>query len=311
METEENKKYMLYVHIFPNNKRYYGITCSKYPSIRWQRGNGYKSCPSVYNAIQKYGWDNIEHKVLKKDLSESEAFSLESEYIKKYNVKTGNGYNISKSGTPGNAGIYKDYTNQKYHSLTFINRLDDVVCNGSYKWRLKCDCGKYITASPYNVISGSIKSCGCQNIKKQNEKLLSYIGITHGILECVDVDIDNNKVICKCRCGNKVVLTKRKWQANIMSCGCLKVNQSKKNLDLARNNINKNTINKRNIGIRTSHRQLAENNSRNFKCIEKNMIFHSGYEVNDYFGKRVYSNILKALKNEIKTAYGYHWEYAD
>ena len=207
--------------------------------------------------------------------------------------------------------VYKDYTNQKYHSLTFINRLDDVVCNGSYKWRLKCDCGKYITASPYNVISGSIKSCGCQNIKKQNEKLLSYIGITHGILECVDVDIDNNKVICKCRCGNKVVLTKRKWQANIMSCGCLKVNQSKKNLDLARNNINKNTINKRNIGIRTSHRQLAENNSRNFKCIEKNMIFHSGYEVNDYFGKRVYSNILKALKNEIKTAYGYHWEYAD
>ena len=161
------------------------------------------------------------------------------------------------------------------------------------------------------MISGSIKSCGCQNIKKQNEKLLSYIGVTHGILECVDVDIDNNKVICKCRCGNKVVLTKRKWQANIMSCGCLKTNQSKKNLDLARNNINKNTINKRNIGIRTSHRQLAENNSRNFKCIEKNMIFHSGYEVNDYFGKRVYSNILKALKNEIKTAYGYHWEYAD
>lgn len=34
------KKYIVYVHIFPNGKKYFGIT-SKAPNQRWENGKGY------------------------------------------------------------------------------------------------------------------------------------------------------------------------------------------------------------------------------------------------------------------------------
>ena len=306
---QNGKKYMLYVHIFPNNKKYYGITCSKYPSTRWQRGRGYKTCPAVYNAIQKYGWDNIQHKILYKNLTENEAFELERKYIEECNVDIGNGYNLSKSGTLGNTGIYIDYSGKKYNSLTFIKRTDFSERNGSYKWELLCDCVKTIVASPANVISGSIKSCGCLKKEKMIEKMQSYIGTTHGFLECVDVDLKMGVIKCQCKCGNSVSFTKKQWWNGRKSCGCLKDKTSRENLNIARKQLDKEVITTRNVSIKNAQRKNAKQNTSKFMCVETGMVFNSGYEVDEYFGKRVYSNILKVLKNQIKTAYGYHWEY--
>lgn len=79
------KKYCVYMHIFPNNKKYIGITCKK-PEARWENGNGYDKDhqPIMYNAIKKYGWKNIEHIIVKDNLSRTEANKLEQELIKKY-----------------------------------------------------------------------------------------------------------------------------------------------------------------------------------------------------------------------------------
>ena len=48
-----DKKWKVYVHIFPNNKLYFGIT-SKKLTARWGNGTGYsKTHQSVmYNAIK-------------------------------------------------------------------------------------------------------------------------------------------------------------------------------------------------------------------------------------------------------------------
>lgn len=75
----KEKKYIVYVHIFSNNKKYFGIT-SKKPNARWENGSGYseKRQPVMYNAIQKYGWENIEHKILHTDLTFEEANQKES-----------------------------------------------------------------------------------------------------------------------------------------------------------------------------------------------------------------------------------------
>lgn len=61
----EDRRWCVYEHLFPNGKRYVGIT-SKPPKTRWENGAGYAKDgqPVMYNAIQKYGWDNIEHNVL-------------------------------------------------------------------------------------------------------------------------------------------------------------------------------------------------------------------------------------------------------
>lgn len=57
------ENYKVYIHIFPNKKVYIGMTCQE-PKERWKRGKAYKENRHLYNAINKYGWENIEHKIL-------------------------------------------------------------------------------------------------------------------------------------------------------------------------------------------------------------------------------------------------------
>lgn len=91
--------YIVYMHIFPNSKRYIGIT-SKELNSRWKNGKGYqKTQRKMYNAIRKYGWKNIKHEILYENLTKEEAEQKEIEMITKY--KTTNqkyGYNIENGG---------------------------------------------------------------------------------------------------------------------------------------------------------------------------------------------------------------------
>ena len=99
----KEKKFVVYEHLFPNGKRYIGIT-SKIPKNRWENGNGYsKEHQNVmYNAIQKYGWNNIQHNILFENLSFEEAKQIEIELIAKYHTfihdPLCNGYNMTLGG---------------------------------------------------------------------------------------------------------------------------------------------------------------------------------------------------------------------
>ena len=91
------KNYIVYVHTFPNNKKYVGITCQNI-NRRWRNGDGYIG-QVVHNAIIKYGWDNIQHEIIKTGLSKEEAENLEVKLIKKYHsLSHENGYNVDKGG---------------------------------------------------------------------------------------------------------------------------------------------------------------------------------------------------------------------
>ena len=97
--------YTVYVHISPNNKRYIGITGRK-PKYRWNNGKGYIDNKHFYNAILKYGWDNIEHVIVAENLSKDDACKMEKELIKKYNTTNcENGYNQSTGGEYGSIGV--------------------------------------------------------------------------------------------------------------------------------------------------------------------------------------------------------------
>lgn len=93
---------IVYMHtVLANGKRYIGQT-SLSVNRRWGL-NGYRYKGQLfYNAIQKYGWENIKHEILATDLSQKEADELERFYIQKY--KTDNseyGYNITPGGKDG------------------------------------------------------------------------------------------------------------------------------------------------------------------------------------------------------------------
>lgn len=93
-----NNDYCVYMHTFPNRKRYIGITCCK-PNRRWQNGYGYVNQPLVHNAIVKYGWDNIKHEIIIDNLTLDEANDKERELIAFYQTTNRtHGYNIELGG---------------------------------------------------------------------------------------------------------------------------------------------------------------------------------------------------------------------
>lgn len=100
----KKKKFIVYEHLFPNGKRYFGIT-SKEPHQRWENGSGYTQNKQsvMYNAIQKYGWENIEHNIIAEGLSYEEATEMEIYLIKKYKTNCRRygddyGYNMTDGG---------------------------------------------------------------------------------------------------------------------------------------------------------------------------------------------------------------------
>lgn len=101
-DASEEKEYCLYKHINKTNgKVYVGIT--KDICARWYgNGKAYRGCKVFYAAIQKYGWDNFEHVIIKDGLTKNEAEIAEIELIEKLDsTNPQKGYNLTKGGAGG------------------------------------------------------------------------------------------------------------------------------------------------------------------------------------------------------------------
>ena len=93
--------WIVYCHTTPSGKRYIGIT-SKKPEKRWHNGRGYKEGSAFSSAIDKYGWNDIQHNIVSTDLTEKEAKWLENYLICYYwtfvGFKDSKGYNMTLGG---------------------------------------------------------------------------------------------------------------------------------------------------------------------------------------------------------------------
>lgn len=98
-EWDHIKNWKVYLHISPSNKIYVGITYKELTE-RWQNGAGYRECPAFWRAINKYGWNNIQHYLLLSELSKKSADRIETYLIQKYK-KENRSYNIAKGGEGG------------------------------------------------------------------------------------------------------------------------------------------------------------------------------------------------------------------
>ena len=89
--------YCVYLHRTPSKKVYIGIT--KDIKERWKNGSGYYNHKYFHKAIKKYGWENIEHKILLDGLTRADAVNFEKFFIKLF--KSNNrefGYNLTDGG---------------------------------------------------------------------------------------------------------------------------------------------------------------------------------------------------------------------
>ena len=98
------KSYCVYEHVFPNGKRYIGISSDA--EKRWRNGKGYETQPKVARAINKYGWDNIEHNIVVDNVTKEQAETLERYLIAELHT-VDNGYNVAIGGENIN-GYYLD-----------------------------------------------------------------------------------------------------------------------------------------------------------------------------------------------------------
>ena len=121
------RKYTIYCHIFPNGKRYVGQTCAPLYRRFGKNGSKYADQPYLYNAILKYGWNNIEHTVLASDLSYLEVDEVERYYIALYNCTNPDyGYNIETGGS-----LHKNMTEATREKLRQANlgkKLSEETC---------------------------------------------------------------------------------------------------------------------------------------------------------------------------------------
>lgn len=115
---DSDYSYYVYEHLFPNGKRYIGITTN--PKRRWSNGLGYNHNIYMKRAIMKYGWNNIKHNILFENKSKKEAERLECELICLYKSNTREwGYNIANGGN--SIGKHSDISKQKMRNYA-LNR---------------------------------------------------------------------------------------------------------------------------------------------------------------------------------------------
>lgn len=93
-----SRSYKLYKHTSPSGKVYFGITKQDL-NQRWKYGSGYKDNVYFWRAIQKYGWNNFSHELIRDGLTREDAEALEIEYIGKYDsTNRDKGYNRAPGG---------------------------------------------------------------------------------------------------------------------------------------------------------------------------------------------------------------------
>ena len=134
--NRRNDGYIVYIHLFPNGKVYVGQTRQK-PQYRWANGKGYKGS-YVSRAIEKYGWDNIDHLICAEKLTHDEANKLETLLISFFESnKREHGYNISMGGEHSRAKLHNSPEhNQKIsdsHKKRVCCYLRDGTLVGTYE----------------------------------------------------------------------------------------------------------------------------------------------------------------------------------
>lgn len=144
--------YTVYKHTCPNGKVYIGLT-SLPPEQRWNKGRGYSRNYHFFNAIIKYGWDNIEHSILHSNLTATDAQNIEAQLIAQYHSDNPQyGYNHTVGGEI--AVVKQKAVCQYTKAGEFIKEYDSIksacLCNGANMGSVSLACqGKRKTANGF------------------------------------------------------------------------------------------------------------------------------------------------------------------
>lgn len=278
------KQYKVYKHIAPNGKVYIGQTCQTTNKRFRYDGTGYIRSPYFYAAIQKYGWDNIEHEIIAECLNKDEANWLEKYLIKFYNsdVKE-KGYNITEGGE-GSVGCVRLESFKKH--LSEINKGKVL----SYEHRKKIsegNKGKKLSVEHRMLLSEINKG---KKLSPEHIEKLRQINKAR-----VRTKEEIEKSASKRRGIPLSEETKRKLSESHK--GKPSWNKGKHLSDKHKIELSKSSLNRKDI-------------SKQVKCVETNVIYESAYEAARQTGLNP-SHISACRNGKRLTCGGLHWIYVE
>jgi group I intron endonuclease len=212
MSVDSDKKYIVYRHIFPNGKSYIGITSQHPYWRRWRGGHGYAGQPKVWNAIRKYGWENVRHEVLSECLTLPEANRIEQEMVAKFN-SVENGYYIS-SGGGGTFGIpCSEETKAKIGRANRGKPTTDPMRLSRYtKEHGAWNKGKRLSGDHYRKVAEERK-------RRCNKRIACYSPVTHELIKVYDSCVNaaltvgvSKNVISRCANGGRKTSAGYEWR---------------------------------------------------------------------------------------------------
>lgn len=300
MEVNQEKKWCVYKHTNKiNGKVYIGQTCQN-PEDRWQNGEGYKTCPRFYNAIQKYGWDNFVHEILYKNLTLDEANKKEIDLIKEFQSTNDKfGYNIQDGGK--NSKMSEE-TKAK---ITARRRSYKGINNPNYGKHLsqetkdkirKKNLGRHLSEESRKKMSESHKRNGKSDYwrgKKFSEEHKKKIGIASKRENLLEATLQKMSIAHKGE--NNYWYGKKRPKET-----CNKI--SKANSGENHPNWGKHLPGK-------TRKKISENQMIPVLCVETQIIYKSIKEAGETLNIDN-SSIVKCCKGKLKSAGGYHWEYS-
>ena len=109
--------YCVYIHTCPDGQMYVGIT-KQAPIRRWNHGRNYEG-QWFYDAIEKWGWENIKHEIVLEGLDEQTAKTKEVELIDSLHTwRPGIGYNNTLKGAGKLIPVRDPVTHKVYSSVS-------------------------------------------------------------------------------------------------------------------------------------------------------------------------------------------------
>ena len=132
-------------------------------------------------------------------------------------------------------GKIKDITGQQFGRLVAMEPTDERY-DGRVVWLCRCDCGGKSSVCSSSLVKGTTRSCGCLLREASAKKAKDITGQRFGRLVAVEPTSErrNENVVwlCHCECGNRCnVPVTSLINGNTCSCGCLRVDVSKMNMD--------------------------------------------------------------------------------
>lgn len=262
--------YTVYMHTCPNGKRYIGITRNDVKR-RWANGYGYAHNQHFMNAIKKYGWDNIKHKIMSNWHTQEEAENLERHLIETFKTNDKNyGYNKT------NGGERNKVPNEETRKKLRLAQLGKKASEEAKKRMSIAQTGRKHTELTKKKISES--NTGKIFSEEHRRNLGKW-----------------QKGIKKPYCSRRI--SDEQKQKN-----------RERRLGVSLSNHTKEKISKSLIGNKRAKRCSVNQLSL---CGEYIQTFESITDASKFLNHKSHETIIRVCKGKLKTACGYRWEYAE